>query len=176
MRGAKVEYVDGDITEQPVDAMVNAANSSLLGGWGVDGAIHERGGPDILAACRALRSTRYPDGLPEGDAVATTAGKLPAHWVIHTVGPVYSPSDDRASTLASCYTRSLWIAADLGAESIAFPAISTGAYKWPMADAARVAHRAVLSAAVTVPRCLFVLRGTEALKVWLAAGTRARKE
>jgi O-acetyl-ADP-ribose deacetylase (regulator of RNase III) len=115
----KLELVQGDITEQQVDAVVNAANSSLLGGGGVDGAIHRRGGKTILAECRVVRRTRYPDGLPAGQAVATTAGKLPARWVIHTVGPVYGRGD--AETLRSCYRTSLAVAADLGAESVAFP-------------------------------------------------------
>src|SRR5215831_6732847 len=104
----------GDITEQQVDAVVNAANSSLLGGGGVDGAIHRRGGPDIIAACRELRASRFGGGLPTGQAVATTAGRLPARWVIHTVGPVYSKSQDRSETLRSCYARSLRVAADIG--------------------------------------------------------------
>src|SRR3989442_5547378 len=103
----RVELVKGDITEQQVDAIVNAANSWLLGGGGVDGAIHRRGGPEILAECRALRSSRYPDGLPTGQAVATTAGRLPARWVIHTVGPVHAKREDRSALLRSCYTTSL---------------------------------------------------------------------
>src|SRR4051812_47819410 len=140
----ELEIVAGDITEQRVDAVVNAANSTLLGGGGVDGAIHRRGGPAILAACKELRSTRWPDGLPAGEAVATTAGNLPATWVIHTVGPVFSPDQDRSATLASAYRRSLEVADELGATSIAFPAISAGAYGWPMDDAARIAVRTVL--------------------------------
>src|SRR5262245_5751989 len=102
----RIALVQGDITEQAVDAIVNAANSSLLGGGGVDGAIHRKGGPQILAACRDLRASRYAGGLPTGQAVATTAGRLPARWVIHTVGPVYSASEDRSSLLASCYRES----------------------------------------------------------------------
>src|SRR5579864_1053437 len=117
----RITLVQGDITEQQVDAVVNAANSSLLGGGGVDGAIHRRGGPAILAACRELRAGRYRDGLPAGQAVATTGGDLPARWVIHTVGPVYSPADDRSALLASCYTASLAVADELGARSVAFP-------------------------------------------------------
>src|SRR5437773_3594942 len=96
----------GDLTEEDVDAIVNAANSALLGGGGVDGAIHSRGGPAILAECRALRSGRYKDGLPAGEAVATTAGNLPARWVIHTVGPVWSSTQDRSEVLRACYTNS----------------------------------------------------------------------
>ncbi|MFD5317466.1 O-acetyl-ADP-ribose deacetylase [Streptomyces sp. NPDC127098] len=142
-----ITRVLGDITEQRVDAIVNAANSSLLGGGGVDGAIHRRGGPEILAACRRLRAGRYGRGLPTGQAVATTAGRLPARWVIHTVGPVHSTTEDRSEQLASCYRESLRVAAELGARTVAFPAISTGVYRWPLDDAARVAVRAVTVAA-----------------------------
>ncbi|GLW10418.1 macro domain-containing protein [Microtetraspora sp. NBRC 13810] len=134
-----VTLVRGDITEQAVDAVVNAANSSLLGGGGVDGAIHRRGGPAILEECRALRASRYRGGLPAGEAVATTAGRLPARWVIHTVGPVHSLSEDRSHLLASCYRSSLLLAEELGARSVAFPAISTGVYRWPLDDGARIA-------------------------------------
>src|SRR5581483_952875 len=139
----RITLVQGDITTQEVDAVVIAANSSLLGGGGVDGAIHRRGGPEILAACRELRAARYGRGLPVGQAVATTAGRLPATWVIHTVGPVHSTSEDRSPLLASCYAESLRVAEELGAESVAFPAISTGVYRWPLADAARIAFAAV---------------------------------
>ncbi len=111
----------GDITRERADAIVNAANSSLLGGGGVDGAIHRRGGSAILAECRDLRASSYADGLPAGQAVATTAGDLDARWVIHTVGPVYSASDDRSGVLASCYERSLRVADELGATVVAFP-------------------------------------------------------
>jgi O-acetyl-ADP-ribose deacetylase len=131
--------VQGDITEQQVDAVVNAANSSLLGGGGVDGAIHRRGGKAILAECRELRASRYGKGLPTGQAVATTAGQLPARWVIHTVGPVWSDAEDRSGLLASCYRTSLDVARELGARTVAFPAISTGVFRWPMDDAARIA-------------------------------------
>ena len=132
---ARIELVTGDITAQHVDAIVNAANSSLLGGGGVDGAIHRKGGPAILDQCRDLRASRYGRGLPVGQAVATTAGRLPAQWVIHTVGPVYSTDEDRAPLLRSCYTTSLAVAAGLGARSIAFPLISSGVYRWPKDDA-----------------------------------------
>jgi O-acetyl-ADP-ribose deacetylase len=135
----QLEVVLGDITEQQVDAIVNAANSSLLGGSGVDGAIHRRGGPEILQACRELRISPYPKGLPTGQAVATTAGKLAARWVIHTVGPVHSETEDRSELLASCYRQSLRVAAELGAASIAFPLISAGAYRWPVPEAIRLA-------------------------------------
>lgn len=131
----RIELVTGDITAERVDAVVNAANSSLLGGGGVDGAIHRKGGPAILEECRALRASRYGRGLPVGHAVATTAGRLPARWVIHTVGPVFSPDVDRAPLLRSCYTESLRVAAGLGAQVIAFPLISSGVYRWPKEDA-----------------------------------------
>lgn len=134
-----ITLVLGDITEQDVDAVVNAANSSLLGGGGVDGAIHRRGGPEILAACRELRATRLPDGLPAGQAVATTAGRMPARWVIHTVGPVWSAKEDRSEVLASAFRESLRVAEDLGARTVAFPAVSAGVYGWPVDDAARIA-------------------------------------
>ena len=110
----RITLVQGDITRQQADAIVNAANSSLLGGGGVDGAIHRHGGPEILAACRRLRAGAYPDGLPVGQAVATTAGHLAATRVIHTVGPVYARHEDRSALLASCYNESLRIAAELG--------------------------------------------------------------
>jgi O-acetyl-ADP-ribose deacetylase len=140
----QLELVQGDITRQDVDAIVNAANSSLLGGGGVDGAIHRAGGPAILAECRQLRATRYPDGLPPGQAVATTAGELPARWVIHTVGPIYRRGD--AETLRSCYRSSLVVAAELGARSVAFPLISAGAYGWPVDDAIRQALHEIAAA------------------------------
>jgi O-acetyl-ADP-ribose deacetylase (regulator of RNase III) len=135
----RLEVVLGDITEQHVDAVVNAANSSLLGGAGVDGAIHRRGGPEILRACRRLRTLAYPNGLPAGQAVATAAGLLPASWVIHTVGPVYSEQQDRSAILRCCYRESLRVAAELGARSIAFPLISAGAYRWPVRQALEIA-------------------------------------
>ncbi|BCK67314.1 macro domain-containing protein [Streptomyces libani subsp. rufus] len=143
--------IQGDITEQAVDAVVNAANSSLLGGGGVDGAIHRRGGPEILDECRALRAAHYGGGLPTGQAVATTAGRLPARWVIHTVGPVWAKSEDRSELLASCYRESLRVAGDLGARTVAFPAISTGVYGWPLADGARTAVATVRAAVAASP-------------------------
>ena len=142
----RLEVVLGDVTEQHVEAVVNAANSRLLGGGGVDGAIHRRGGPEILRACRALRAGAYPNGLPAGQAVATTAGRLPATWVIHTVGPVYSEREGRGAILRSAYRQSLRVAAELGARSIAFPLISAGAYRWPVRDAVEVAVGELLSA------------------------------
>jgi O-acetyl-ADP-ribose deacetylase (regulator of RNase III) len=153
----RITLVRGDITEQDVDAVVNAANSSLMGGGGVDGAIHRRGGPAILEECKRIRAERYPDGLPTGRAVATTAGDLPARWVIHTVGPVYAKSEDRSRLLASCHTESLRVADDLGARSVAFPAISTGVYGYPVEEAAPVAIRAVQDADTQVAEVRFVL-------------------
>ena len=165
-----IEYVRGDITEQRVDAVVNAANSSLLGGGGVDGAIHRRGGPDILAECRRLRADRYRDGLPTGEAVATTAGRLPARWVIHTVGPVWSKREDRSTLLASCYRASLRVADELGAASIAFPAVSAGIYRWPLDDAARIAVETVRANATSVTLVRFVLFDDAAHRAFLAVG------
>ncbi|MER5545429.1 O-acetyl-ADP-ribose deacetylase [Streptomyces sp. NPDC001118] len=152
-----ITLVQGDITRQSADAIVNAANSSLLGGGGVDGAIHRRGGPAILEECRALRASRYGKGLPAGQAVATTAGALDARWVIHTVGPVYSQSEDRSELLASCYRASLKVADELGARTVAFPAVSTGVYRWPLDDAARIAVEAVRDTATAVEEVRFVL-------------------
>ncbi|MEV5319223.1 O-acetyl-ADP-ribose deacetylase [Streptomyces sp. NPDC052687] len=149
--------VQGDITRESADALVNAANSSLLGGGGVDGAIHRRGGPAILEECRALRASGYGKGLPTGQAVATTAGALPARWVIHTVGPVWSATEDRSALLASCYRESLRVAGELGARTVAFPAISTGVYRWPMDDAARIAVETVRATPTPVEEVRFVL-------------------
>jgi O-acetyl-ADP-ribose deacetylase (regulator of RNase III) len=152
-----ISLVLGDITEQVVDAIVNAANSSLLGGGGVDGAIHRRGGKAILDECRALRAGELGGGLPTGQAVATTAGNLSARWVIHTVGPVYSRGVDRRELLVSSYRESLRVAAELGARSIAFPAISAGIYGWPADDAARVAITTVKTANSSLDDVRFVL-------------------
>ncbi|WP_405626610.1 O-acetyl-ADP-ribose deacetylase [Streptomyces sp. NBC_00016] len=161
-----ITLVQGDITRQSVDAVVNAANSSLLGGGGVDGAIHRRGGPAILADCRRLRASQYGKGLPTGRAVATTAGELDARWVIHTVGPVYQVSGGDPDLLASCYRASLEVADELGARTVAFPAISTGAYGWPMADAARIAVEAVRTARTAVEEVRFVLFDEQAYQVF----------
>ncbi|GLY46752.1 O-acetyl-ADP-ribose deacetylase [Lentzea sp. NBRC 102530] len=152
---ATIEHVLGDITEQDTDAIVNAANSSLLGGGGVDGAIHRKGGPEILDACRKLRAGHHGGGLKTGQAVATTAGRLKATWVIHTVGPVWSATEDRSQLLADCHHNALKVAKDLGARSIAFPAISTGIYRWPVEDAARIARAATENADIELIR--FVL-------------------
>ncbi|MET9883053.1 O-acetyl-ADP-ribose deacetylase [Streptomyces sp. NPDC006430] len=154
----RITLVQGDITAEQADVVVNAANSSLLGGGGVDGAIHRRGGPEILEACRALRASHYGKGLPTGRAVATTAGRLPARWVVHTVGPVWSQDEDRSDLLASCYRESLRVAAELGARTVAFPAISTGIYGWPIDDGARIAVETARAAAgAPVEEVRFVL-------------------
>lgn len=136
----------GDITQQRVDAIVNAANASLLGGGGVDGAIHRVGGPAILEECRELRRTRFPDGLPTGKAVITTGGNLPAPHVIHTVGPIYGRhAGGEAQLLAACYINALQVAAQHGLSSIAFPAISTGVFGYPTGEAAAVSSQAIQS-------------------------------
>ena len=163
---ARVTFVQGDITDQEVDAIVNAANSSLLGGGGVDGAIHLRGGPAILEACRKVRKDSFPEGLPTGQAVATIAGNLSARRVIHTVGPIYGESSSPARELAACHTACLKVADELGARSIAFPAISTGVYGYPLSKAAHVAVKAVLNAITRVERVRFVLFDAEAHRVF----------
>ena len=161
-----VEVVRGDLTEQHVDAIVNAANSSLLGGGGVDGAIHRRGGPAILAECRLL------GGCETGDAKATTAGELPARWVVHTVGPVWRGGDHRErDLLASCHRRSLEVARDLGARTLAFPAISCGIYGYPPQLAAGVALRAVRAHDLDLVR--FVLFGDETYAAFAAAAAES---
>ena len=140
----RVSVVVGDITKQDVEAIVNAANSSLLGGGGVDGAIHRAGGPEILAECREIRRTRFPEGLPTGEAVITTGGKLSALYVIHTVGPIYGEHGGReAELLANCYHNSLTLAVEKNLTSIAFPAISTGVFGYPPAAAAEVSSKTI---------------------------------
>jgi O-acetyl-ADP-ribose deacetylase (regulator of RNase III) len=142
--GGRVLVVIGDITRQDVTAIVNAANSSLLGGGGVDGAIHRAGGPEILKACQEIRKTTYPDGLPTGQAVITTGGNLPAKHVIHTVGPIYGQEQEReAELLAACYQNSLLLARQHGVTSIAFPSISTGVYRYPKPEAAKIASATI---------------------------------
>ncbi|WP_189328269.1 O-acetyl-ADP-ribose deacetylase [Actinoplanes ianthinogenes] len=162
----RVELVEGDITGQRVDAIVNAANSSLLGGGGVDGAIHRKGGPEILAETRALRAAKYGRGLPVGQAVSTTAGRLPARWVVHTVGPVFSATEDRSGLLRSCYDNALRVADGLGAETVAFPLISAGIYRWPVDDAVRQALSVLRSfEAVRLHTAYLVLFGSETAAV-----------
>ena len=140
----RVTVVVGDITKQDVEAIVNAANSSLLGGGGVDGAIHRAGGPAILEECREIRRTRFPQGLPTGEAVVTTGGNLPALYVIHTVGPIYGEHRGReAELLANCYYNSLALAVEKNVTSVAFPSIATGVYDYPRAEAAQVSSQTI---------------------------------
>lgn len=139
-----VKVVVGDITSQAVDAIVNAANSSLMGGGGVDGAIHRAGGPAILDECKEIRRTQFPQGLPTGEAVITSAGNLPSKFVIHTVGPVYGRhGGGEADLLAACYTKSLQLAIKHSLSTIAFPAISTGVFGYPLDEAAAVSSEAI---------------------------------
>ncbi|MEP6635353.1 MAG: O-acetyl-ADP-ribose deacetylase [Acidobacteriota bacterium] len=149
----RLVIVVGDIACQDVDAIVNAANSSLLGGGGVDGAIHRAAGPSLLEECREIRGTQYPNGLPVGEAVITNAGKLAARHVIHTVGPVYGEHGGAESDLlAACYENSLRLAAGHLLTSIAFPAISTGAYGYPRDEAAVIASRVISNFCRTIKR------------------------
>lgn len=134
----------GDITQEAGDAIVNSANSTLLGGGGVDGAIHAKGGSKILEECREIRRTQYPNGLPTGGAVLTTAGNLPARFVIHTVGPIYGMNKGRdADLLAACYKNSLQLAVENDLKTVAFPSISTGAFSYPRHEAAKVSSEAI---------------------------------
>ncbi|WP_103348297.1 O-acetyl-ADP-ribose deacetylase [Amycolatopsis sp. CA-128772] len=165
----RIRILDADITTLEVDVVVNAANSSLLGGGGVDGAIHRKGGPEILAACRKLRAGHYGKGLKTGHAVATTAGNLPARWVVHTVGPVWSASEDRSELLADCHRNALRVARELGARTVAFPAISTGVYRWPMESAAEIALTTVSAAEPgPIEEVVFALRGEAAVQAFRA--------
>jgi O-acetyl-ADP-ribose deacetylase (regulator of RNase III) len=168
----RVEVVLGDITRENVDAIVNAANSTLLGGGGVDGAIHRAGGPAILTECREIRVRRYPDGLPAGQAIATTAGRLPARRVIHTVGPIWGRHAGQESPLlAACYHNSLALAASEALRSVAFPAISTGAYGYPRELAAATASRALAAHfrdPAAVERVRLVFRALDDAQVFIA--------
>jgi O-acetyl-ADP-ribose deacetylase (regulator of RNase III) len=165
----RIVLLQGDITREAADAIVNAANPSLMGGGGVDGAIHRAGGPEILERCKEIRRTQHPDGLPTGEAVATTAGRLPASWVIHTVGPVYSGSPRDPELLASCHTSALREADRIGARTVAFPAISTGVFGYPLDEAAPVAIGAVRDATTRVEEVRFVLFEAGALAAFRAA-------
>jgi O-acetyl-ADP-ribose deacetylase len=169
----RISFELGDITEQDVDAIVNAANHTLMGGGGVDGAIHRRGGPEILAECKKLCESRFPDGLPTGQAVATTGGRLKARWVIHTVGPTYAESKDKSQLLADCFRSSLRIADELGAATVAFPAISTGVYRWPLDDAARIALTTVRASDSRVNEVRFVLFDQTAYEVFTAQASNS---
>ena len=163
----------GDLTKQPdVDAIVNAANSSLLGGGGVDGAIHRAAGPALLEACKELRRTTLPDGLRVGRAVATDAFDLPCRWVIHTDGPIYLDHDHPEHLLASCYVESLAVADELGARRVAFPAISCGVYGYPHDEAALISLDAVATADTDVEFVRWVLFGEEILSAWQRAVRR----
>jgi O-acetyl-ADP-ribose deacetylase (regulator of RNase III) len=168
---ARLEAVEGDITEQPVDAIVNAANSSLLGGGGVDGAIHRAAGPSLLEECQALRRTTHRDGLPVGDAIATGAGNLAAKWVIHTVGPNRRAGQTDPALLASCFRRSLAEAVRVGARTVAFPAVSAGVFGWDVGDVARIAVDTVARAPERSELDLvrFVLFGETAYRAFDAA-------
>lgn len=140
----KVIVKIGDLTEEDADAIVNAANSTLLGGGGVDGAIHRKGGGQILEECRKIRQNQYPNGLPTGEAVITGGGNLAARFVIHTVGPVYGMNQGNdAELLADCYRNSLSLAAENDLKTVAFPSISTGAFGYPKHEAAKVSSRAI---------------------------------
>lgn len=168
----RVRVVVGDITRAEVDAVVNAANSSLLGGAGVDGAIHRAGGAAILEECREIRRTRFPGGLPTGEAVITTGGRLAARHVIHTVGPVWGRhGGSEAELLASCYRNSLALAVAHGLVSVAFPAISTGVYGYPREQAAAVASQAVsdfLARDATLREVRLVFFSTDDSEVFLS--------
>lgn len=164
-----IEIRKGDITRVETDAVVNAANSTLLGGGGVDGAIHRAAGKQLLAECRKLRETTLQDGLPAGQAVATGGYELPARWVIHTVGPVYAKTKDKSDILASCYRESLRVADEIGARSVAFPAISAGIYGWPMDSATQIAVDTVLATDTTVDTVVFVPFSADAETAFRAA-------
>jgi O-acetyl-ADP-ribose deacetylase (regulator of RNase III) len=169
---ARIGLYVGDLTDHAVDAIVNAANSSLLGGGGVDGAIHRRGGPAILDACRALRQSLWPDGLPVGQAVITIGGELPARHVIHTVGPIWGRHGGaEARLLADCYRNAIELAASLGLKSIAFPAISTGVYGYPPAQAAVVVSHtldAVMREQADIAELRLVFFDTRQLDIFVA--------
>ncbi len=149
---ARITVVQGDITEQQVDAVVNAANRAMRGGGGVDGAIHRAGGPAILEDC--IR--RFPHGLATGDAGWTTGGELPARWVIHTVGPDHGSGERDRSLLVSCYRRSLEVADELGVRTIAFPLVSAGVYRWPLDDAIDAAVGTVAATETSVEEVRFI--------------------
>ncbi|MEM1994087.1 MAG: O-acetyl-ADP-ribose deacetylase [Nitrososphaerales archaeon] len=165
-----VRVIQGDITEQETEAIVNAANPTLMGGGGVDGAIHRKGGPSILEECKKIRATQYPKGLPTGKAVITNAGRLKAKYVIHTVGPIWSGGDrGKAELLAEAYRSCLELASSKGIKSIAFPSISTGAYGYPISKASRVALETVKDFLIkehTINEVVFVLFSREDQKVY----------
>ncbi|GAA3925120.1 O-acetyl-ADP-ribose deacetylase [Microbacterium soli] len=162
----------GDITHQRVDAIVNAANRRMRGGGGVDGAIHRAGGPEVLADCIA----RFPHGLQTGEAGWTTAGRLPARWVIHTVGPDYGAGERDPALLESCYRRSLEVADELGARSVAFPLVSAGVYRWPRTDAVRIAVHTLLRTPTRVEEARIVAFNDEIEGAVRAELVQAREE
>ena len=174
---ATVRLIKGDITEMETDAIVNAANSSLMGGGGVDGAIHRKGGPKILEECKKIRATEWPEGLPTGKAVITSAGNLKARYVIHTVGPVWHGGNrGEPELLAQAYQNSLRIAVSKGLKTVAFPSISTGAYGYPIGDASRIALKAVkdfLEKEDKLGEVVFVLFSEHDLKVYADAAKEA---
>ena len=154
---SRVRVLVGDLTQQKVDAVVNAANSTLLGGGGVDGAIHNAGGPAILEACREIRRSTFPKGLPTGESVITTGGNLPAKYVIHTVGPIFGRNpEQQKEQLAACYTNSLSLAVKNSLVTVAFPSISTGAFGYPKPEAAAVSSSAIKSFILQNPSILEV--------------------
>ncbi|HET7195039.1 MAG TPA: O-acetyl-ADP-ribose deacetylase [Nocardioides sp.] len=161
----KLALVEGDITTQEVDAVVNAANSRMRGGGGVDGAIHRAGGPAVLEDCKR----RFPDGLATGDAGWTTAGEMPAQWVIHVVGPNYRAGQTDRSLLTSCYARALEVADELGARTVAFPLVSAGIYGWPLDDAVDAAITTLQEAATQVEEARIVALGREVADAVAAA-------
>lgn len=169
----RIEAVTGDITTEDTDVIVNAADTALFGGGGVDGAIHQAAGPALLAECRRLRRTTLPDGLGVGDAVATDAGNLRARWVVHTVGPNRHAGQTDVALLGSCFSRSLEVAAGLGARSIAFPAVGAGNFGWDVDVMARAAVEAVRAAPASgielVRFVLFSMRARKAIQAELAA-------
>ena len=162
---ARIRLVEGDITAQRADAIVNAANTRMRGGGGVDGAIHRVGGPEILADC----VRRFPDGLGVGQAGWTVAGNLPAQWVIHVVGPNWNAGQRDPGLLESCYREALRVADELSARTVAFPAVSAGIYGWPLEDAARIAVQTVATARTRVQEATFVLFGRETFSAFAAA-------
>jgi O-acetyl-ADP-ribose deacetylase (regulator of RNase III) len=166
-----ITFVHGDITEQAVDVVVNAAGSALTGGGGVDGAIHAAAGPSVLEECLQIRATTHPDGLKPGEAVTTGAGNLPAHYVIHALGPHYRETPDTERLLTAAYTNALREAGKVGAKTVAFPAISAGAFGYPLAEAARVAIDAVRSADTDVEEVRFVLFDERAFAAFTDAAT-----
>lgn len=164
----RVSMITGDITRLEVDVIVNAANHSLMGGGGVDGAIHRAAGPELKQACQRLRDTDWPDGLPDGEVALTDGFNLPARYVIHTVGPVYAKTKDKSHLLANCYRNALALADERGCRSIAFPAISTGVYGYPFDEAARVVLDVLIEALprhkLDVTLCFFSDKDTEAFE------------